>query len=247
MAFKDYFGGNSPDYARFRPTYPAALYTYMTGLAPGRELAWDCATGSGQAALGLASYFARVVATDASDRQIAAATPHPRIEYRVTPAETSLLVPASVDIVTVAQALHWLDLDAFYAEVRRVLKPNAVIAVWCYSLMRVAPKVDAVVDRYYRDIVGPYWPPERAYVDAHYRTLAFPFAEIAAPPFRMETRWTFEDFVGYIDTWSATQQYRRVRGDNPLEQVREPLVWAWGPDHPARTIVWPLHLRIAKV
>lgn len=247
MAFKDHFGGHAQDYARFRPTYPAALYTYLAGLAPARELAWDCATGSGQAALGLAVHFAHVVATDASAGQIAAAAAHPTIEYRVAPAEHSGLASANADLVTVAQALHWFDLDAFYAEVRRVLKPDGVIAAWCYALMRISPKVDAVIDRYYREIVGPHWPPERAHVDAHYRTLAFPFTEAVAPPFRMDTRWTLDEFIGYLDTWSATQRYVQANGTHPLEQIREPLAWAWGADRAARTIVWPLHLRIGRV
>jgi len=245
--FKDHFSGHSQDYARFRPTYPAALYAYLAGLTPGRSLAWDCATGNGQAALGLAAHFARVVATDASAEQIAAAAPHPQVEYRVAPADASGLAEKSADLVTVAQSLHWFNLEDFYAEVTRVLKPGGVVAAWCYALMRVAPKVDAVVDRFYREIVGPYWPPERAHVDAGYRTLAFPFTGIAPPPFRMETHWTLDELVGYLETWSATQRYRKANGTNPLDQIRDPLAWAWGAPRAARTVVWPLHLRAGRV
>ncbi len=246
MVFKDRFGGHSRDYARFRPTYPQPLYRYLAELVPVRRRAWDCATGNGQAAVGLAAHFERVIATDASAGQLAAAAAHPNVEYRTAPAEASGLEPASVDLVTVAQALHWFDLDSFYAEVGRVLKPDGAIAAWCYALVRVAPKVDAVIERYYRDIVGPYWPPERAHVDAHYQTLAFPFSEIQAPPFRMETRWTLDEFAGYLDTWSAAEEYRRAHRANPLDQIRDALAWAWGADHPTRTVVWPLYLRVGK-
>lgn len=247
MTFIDRFGGHARDYARFRPVYPPALYTYLAGLVAQRGLAWDCATGSGQAALGLVDHFARVTATDASREQIAAATPHPRIEYRAAPAERSGFAAASVDLVTVAQALHWFDVDAFYTEVRRVVKPGGVLAAWCYGLTRIAPDLDGVVDRYYRDIVGPYWPAERRHVDDQYRSIAFPFEDIAAPAFRMEQRWTLDEFLGYLATWSATQRYRETHGENPLELIRAPLARAWGEDSAPRVVGWPLHLRIGRV
>jgi len=177
-AFKDHFSSASDRYAAFRPDYPAALYAWLAGLSTARDTAWDCATGSGQAALGLAPHFRRVVASDASAEQIRHAGPHPGIEYRVAPAEASGLADRSVDLVTVAQAAHWFDLPRFYAEVARVLKPGGVLALWGYGRMVLPGDMDAPFRRFYGETVGPYWPPERALIDDAYRSLDFPFAEI---------------------------------------------------------------------
>ena len=247
MHFHDHFSGHAGDYARFRPTYPAALYAFLAGAVDACELAWDCATGSGQAAVGLAEHFARVIATDASGPQIAHAATHPRVDYRVAEATASGLPAASVDLVTVAQALHWFDNAAFYTEVRRVAKPDGVCAAWGYGLMRVTPAVDAVVEHFYRDVVGPYWPPERAYLDAGYRTLAFPFPEFAAPAFSMTATWPLADLLGYLATWSAAKRYAKVVGVDPLERVATDLARAWGPAHAPRAITWPLYLRVGRV
>ncbi len=159
--FADHFSAASADYARYRPDYPDRLFAYLADRAPGRRRAWDCATGNGQAARGLARHFAEVIATDASAQQIASAPPHRRVSYRVAPAEDSGLPDESVELITVAQALHWFDRPRFWPEARRVLVPRGVIAVWCYDLLSIDAEVDAVVGRLYRDVVGPYWPPER--------------------------------------------------------------------------------------
>ncbi|HEY4574270.1 MAG TPA: class I SAM-dependent methyltransferase, partial [Thermoanaerobaculia bacterium] len=183
MTFKDHFSGHASGYASFRPGYPTALFDFAASLAPGRALAWDCATGNGQAALGLAERFARVIATDASAEQLAQATPHPRIEYRQAPAEQSGLPDGAADLVTVATAVHWLDFDRFYAEAERVLAPDGAIVVWSYNLPRVTPEISALVDRLSYQIVKTYWPPERRWVDEEYRHLPFPFAEVEVPQF----------------------------------------------------------------
>ncbi|HEY6066574.1 MAG TPA: class I SAM-dependent methyltransferase, partial [Thermoanaerobaculia bacterium] len=178
-SFPDHFSGVAGAYAEHRPRYPDRLFEWVAGLAPRRELAWDCATGNGQAALGLADHFERVIATDASPAQIAAAVPHPRVEYRVAPAESSGLAAESADVVTVGQALHWFDRPAFYAEVRRVLRPGGVLAAWTYGHCLLGdPSADAAMRRFYSETVGPCWPPERALVDEGYRSIELPFEEI---------------------------------------------------------------------
>ena len=183
VSFKDHFSGHAADYSRYRPgAYPTALYQALAALAPDTARAWDCATGNGQAALGLAAHFEWVDATDASSKQIEVAQPHPRVRYATAPAEASGLVDASISLVTVAQALHWFDLPKFYTEVRRVAKPEAVIACWCYMHCAVTPAVDKATGRLYEDILGDsYWPPERKHVENAYRDLDFPFTRIELP------------------------------------------------------------------
>lgn len=240
--FKDHFSGHASDYSRYRPgTYPAALFKALAALAPDLECVWDCATGNGQAALGLAEHFQRVEATDASDKQIATAVSHPRIHYSVAPAEASGLPDRSVALVTVAQALHWLDLPRFYAEVRRVAKPEAVLACSCYMRCTVNAGVDAATERLYNSILGDaYWPPERKHVENAYRDLAFPFTRMVLPNFHMQVRWTLEAYVGYLRSWSATQNYIKRNGTDPLELVGDELLGSWGDPAAAREVRWPL-------
>ena len=238
---KDYFSAQSAAYAQHRPRYPEALFDFIAAQCPVREQAWDVATGNGQAARALAARFDRVVATDASRQQIASAAPHDRVTYRVEPAEASSLAVRSVDAVTVAQALHWLRHDRFYAEVRRVLKPGGLFAAWTYGLFRITPDVDRVLDRFYHDLVGPYWPPERHHVEAAYQTIPFPFDALDVPAFKIEVPWSVADVRGYLGTWSATQRYREAEKRDPVEMVRPELEAAWGaPD--VRTVRWPLHV-----
>jgi SAM-dependent methyltransferase len=247
-AFSDHFAPVAASYAAFRPTYPPELYAWLASRVREHELAWDCAAGSGQATLGLAEHFSRVFATDASRAQVEAAAPHPRVSWRVVQAQDSGLPDASADLVVVAQALHWFDLDAFYAEVRRVLKPGGVLAVWTYGVIHVeGPDVDARVQVFYRDTVGPYWPPERRHVESGYRTLAFPFDEIAAPAFAMQAGWSLDELLGYLRSWSATGRYVAARGDDPVAALRRELEPLWGAPQAKRAIGWPLSLRAGRM
>ncbi len=242
--FKDHFSAKSDTYARFRPKYPASLYAYLASISPHHELAWDCATGSGQAAVGLAAHFDRVIATDASANQIAHAYPNPAISYCVAPAEKTRIAAASVDLVVVAQALHWFDLNAFYKEVERVLKKHGVIAVWSYNLMTVSPQIDVVIKRLYAKIVGKNWPSERRLVEDGYKSLAFPFREINAPSLRMTATWSLEQVIGYLHTWSAVQRYQEQNKHDPVTIIAAELCAAWGEGGGLKRISWPLSLRI---
>lgn len=244
MNFKDHFSKQAADYAKFRPRYPRELFVWLETIAPKTELAWDCATGNGQAAMDLAHVFKRVVATDASEKQVANAERHPRIEYRVATAEESGLETGSVDVVTVAQALHWFDLEKFYAEVRRVLKPGGVIAATVYKLATVSPAIDNVVNRYYSEIVGRYWPAERVLVEK-FEELPFPFAPIEIPPFEMVAEWNVEQLLGYLRTWSATQRFMAAEKRDPLADVENELRSAWGEE--VRRVVWPLTVRVGRL
>jgi len=244
--FKDHFSAHAEAYARSRPGYPPALFAHLAALAPSRQLAWDCATGNGQVAIGLAQHFERVMATDASAAQIGHAFPNDRIAYRVEPAEATSLAAASVDLVTVGQALHWFDLDRFYAEARRVLRSGGVIAAWCYGRCTIAPDLDAVVDRFYAEIVGPFWPPERVFVESGYATLPFPFAGVPMPTFSMQADWTADELIAYLGTWSATRRFEAEHGRDPRDEIAEPLINAWGSRHARRRIQWPLSFLVGR-
>jgi len=246
--FPDHFSSVADRYAEFRPRYPAALFDYLATLVPRSSLVWDCACGNGQATLDLAARFEKVIATDASREQIALAAPQPRIEYRVAPAEHSGLPDQSVGLVTVAQAVHWFDANRFHAEVKRVLAPNGVIAVWAYGINTVdGGEANQLVQHFYAKTVGPFWPPERKLVEEGYRTLPVPYPEITPPVFRMEARWTLDQLLGYFSTWSATNRYRKAKGCNPLEPLAGALKRGWGDAESLRQIVWPLTLRVGRM
>ncbi len=245
-SFADHFSSRATDYARYRPDYPEALFEFLAEVAPRRAVAWDCATGNGQAARGLAASFESVLATDASIHQIASATPRDRVHYAAATAEESPLADESVSLVAAAQALHWFDRARFWEEARRVLVPGGVIAVWSYHGFHATPEVKAAVHRYYKDIVGPYWPSERALVEKGYGALEFPFERIDPPPLRMEKFWDLASVIGYLRTWSATQRYEAALGRDPLELIREELAAAWGPPRRARAFGWDLDLRVGR-
>jgi SAM-dependent methyltransferase len=247
MTFKDHFSRLAAQYSAFRPTYPGTVFDHLAQLCRERRTAWDCACGNGQATVSLAEHFDSVVGTDASQQQLAVAPAHPKVVYRVATAEQSGLPSASMDLVTVAQALHWFDLDAFYGEVHRVLKESGVLAVWTYGVLHVDGEgVDPLLQEFYHDIVGPFWPPERKLVDAGYRGLAFPFAEIAPPALSMEERWDRVRLVGYLRTWSATARYVEARGVDPVAALDERLGAVWEDEHAVRKVTWPLAMRIGR-
>lgn len=246
MGFEDHFSHHAQEYAAHRPCYPQALFAHVISLAPGRERAWDCGTGNGQAARGLAAHFGEVIATDASKEQIANAVAHERVTYAVATAEDSGIDAESVDLITVAQAAHWFDLPRFYAEVNRVLKPRGVLAMWCYGLFRISPTVDPLLHRYYSDIVGPYWPAQRRFIDEQYQTLPFPFSTTATPAFTMETQWDLDEVKAYLRTWSASRRFGAANGADALADIEFALASAWGEPTNKKRITWPVHLRAGR-
>ncbi len=245
--FKDHFSTLASAYASFRPEYPSELFDWLSSLCTTHDLTWDCATGNGQAARHLAQHFKHVHATDASASQIDEAEGPANVAFSVAPAEASGLLDQSVDLLVVAQAVHWFDLEAFYTEARRVLKPNGVIALITYAHHRVNAEIDIPSLHYYEDVIGDYWPPERKWVETGYRDLPFPFAEITAPNFALEASWTLPHFVGYQATWSATKRYIETTGHNPIPALEAAIAPLWGDPDTQRTITWPLSLRVGRV
>ena len=235
-----YFKTQAALYAEYRPDYPAELFEFVAANAPARRLAWDCACGNGQAAVGLAEHFERVIATDASPEQISHARPHKRIEYRVAAAEESKLPSASADAITVTQALHWLNHEKFYAEARRVLVPKGTLTVTVYTdaIMDDA-KLDATFQHYNKQVVGPYWPAERKIVNEEYRSLPFPFERIPPPKLTLERQWSLAELAGYLRSWSATVRYVEANGTDPVVRFEREMAENWGDPQDRRTIRWP--------
>ena len=246
--FSDHFGKVAGQYADFRPRYPDALYAWLASQCTAHTLAWDDGCGSGQASVALAQHFAHVRATDPSREQILHAQLCAGVEYDIAAADNSSLPDRSVDLITVAQALHWFDLTSFYEEVRRVGKRGAVIAAWTYGIQHVDDKaVNAAVQHFYADVVGPYWPPERHHVETGYRELEFPFTLIEAPPFAMQQQWTLPQLLGYFRSWSATARYQAANGKDPVDALEGELLPLWGDPEQRRAVHWPLSLLAGRL
>lgn len=245
--FNDQFSAHAKSYADARPGYPFELFLYLGSLCKEHQLAWDCATGNGQAAESLAKVFDRVIATDASAEQIRQARAVDNIEYRQAAAEEQFLSPDSIDLLVVAQALHWFDIKAFFENVDRVLKPGAVLAVWSYGLTTISEEVDRVVQKLYGEILDDYWPAERLHVGQQYANIEFPYALIEGETFSMSQRWNLAQLSDYLMSWSAVQRYMEKQDSNPLQLIGQELEQAWGQDPEQELEVqWPLTLKIGR-
>ncbi len=245
--FKDHFSVGSGDYAAYRPTYPRALVDALAAACPATGAALDAGCGTGQLAVLLAERFEKVIATDASAAQIAAATPHARVAYRVAPAERSGLPEASVDLVAAAQAAHWFDLPAFYAEARRVARPGALLALVTYGVLHLDPPLEEAVQHFYWTTIGPYWPPERRHVEEGYRDFDFPFPGIALPPLAIEVSWRRAEFLGYVNTWSAVRALEKSAGRGSVAAFARDIAALWPDADGRRTVRFPLSVRAGRI
>ncbi len=246
IKMKDNFSAHAQAYAKYRPSYPPELFTYIRSICTGFETAWDCATGNGQLAKHLADMFAQVHATDISQQQLDHAVLQPNIHYSIQPAEQTNFVANSFDLVTVAQAVHWFNFEKFYAEVKRTAKQDGIIAIIGYGRFLCSPEIDRWVDELYDNIIGSYWDSERKYIDENYQTIPFPFKELPAPIINIEHDWTLQELVGYLETWSAVQKYTRQQGESPVRLIEEQLKKYWG-KAAKRTITFPLLLRAGSI
>lgn len=247
MDYINHFNNQSGKYLLFRPTYPNALYKFLATLVSHRGCVWDCATGSGQAAFALTKYFDVVLATDINREQLDAAPGHSSIHYLCCAAENTPIQSNSVDLITVAQALHWFNLELFYQEARRVANPSAFIAVWCYSLGHMNNAIDPLIEHLYSTILGDkYWPLQRRFIDEAYQTIPFPFEKIKTPVFAIEKELTFKQLIGYLQTWSAVKEYYQQTKNDPLMLIYDELRAAWG-DATTYKMHWPLHLLVGKI
>ncbi len=243
---KDNFSHQADVYAQYRPGYPKELFEYILGFVKEKDLAWDCGTGNGQSALQLSGYFKKIFATDISQKQLNNAAAKENIIYALEPAEKTSLTDKTVDLITVAQAIHWFKFDAFYAEVKRVAKPGAVMAGWTYSLLKISGEIDKIINEYHFFTLEKYWDPERKYVDDGYATIPFPFTEIKTPPFTIEVNWSLKDLEGYLNTWSALQKFIAVNSYSPVKDIIERIRPHWG-NGEKRKMIFPVHLRLGII
>lgn len=244
-AMKDYFSERSADYARYRPTYPPSVFKWIQELPCAKKRVWDCATGNGQFASGLTSVFSEVYASDLSGNQLQHAINPEQIQYSLQRAEATNYPDQYFDFVSVAQAIHWFDFDAFYHELKRVLRPGGMFFVCGYAQIKTFPEADAVIDYLYRDILDPYWFPERRYVDEGYQTIPFPLEELPTPGVTYDAAWSVDDLLGYLSTWSARTNYMREKQQDPLDLIHEKLRAVWGRNQ-TRTIQFPLLMRLGQ-
>lgn len=249
MGFHDHFSGHAPLYASARPSYPQELFEFLSAQCTGSGMAIDCASGNGQATKSLLKYFDTVLMTDASAEQLkqyaGADEGSEKLVRVVAVAERLPVADECADLLTVAQALHWLDFDSFCVELDRVLRPGAIFAAWSYGIHSIAPDIDALIAYLYEDLIGAYWPPERRLVEEGYAGYDFPFQEIQSPNFKLRKCWSIEQVLAYLNSWSAVQRYQREKGSNPVEAIVSPLTDLWG-EQAQREIQWPLTLKVRR-
>jgi len=238
---QDHFSSIASQYALGRIGYPEELYHFLSAQCAGHDLAWDCATGSGQAALDLTCSFSRVIATDISEELLALATPHPRISYHAASAEDSGVESDSVDLITVAQALHWFDLSRFWEEVTRVLKKGGVMAFWGYNWPVVEPGVDRLLEDL-KTVIAPFWPDRSSVLHGGYRSIRAPLHEVSCPAFEASAQWELDDYLAHLCSWSATRYHRERTGEDVMEQFKTAFAQVWSGGRVA--VKWPLILRV---
>ena len=244
---KDLFSKHSDLYARYRPTYPKELYDYILSFVKEKNIAWDCATGNGQAAVVLADHFKNVIATDISAAQIEKAIAKENIDYLVCPAESTPFEENTFDLVTVAQAYHWIKWDEFKKEVTRVSKPDAVIAVWMYYHHTTGDdKIDKTVRDFYENVTKPYWDYERKFVEEKYAAVEFDYELLPGKPFDSILSWQREDLIGYISSWSAIQKYIKINDNSPIQIIEEEIKRLWA-EGEVKKVVFPIYIKLGII
>ncbi len=248
IQFQDLFSSQSKTYAQFRPTYPQELFDYLASLTPSHETAWDCGTGNGQAAISLKRHFIKVWATDPSSAQISNAVSHKGVTYLVGAETQDKIENHSVDLITVAQALHWFQFDRFYSEVRRVATPGAIIAAWAYDFNQpIQPAIDSILNKLYFETLGPYWAPNNKLIWDGYKDIPFPFERIATPKFQMKANLNLVEFLGYLASWSSSAKFLEKNGYSALKDVYEQVLPLWGAAESKKLLQWNLHLLVGRV
>ena len=243
---KDNFSSSPEQYAKYRPDYPQAIFEFIYPLLDSKSVAWDCGTGNGQLARELSKDFNLVEATDISEQQLQHAFISDNIRYSPQAAECTDFLDNTFDLITVAQAVHWFDFEKFNQEVKRVGKPNSIIALIGYELIHITPEIDKIINHFYKDIIGEYWDPERRHLENKYQQIPFPFRELETPEINNIKLWTFKNLIGYLNTWSAVKHYQNKNNNNPIDQIENDLKQAWGTLE-VRRVIFPIIFRVGRV
>ena len=245
--FKDFFSQQASHYARYRPKYPAELFTFIKEIVQKTNFVWDVATGNGQAANELAKFFDHVYATDLSDEQLKYAIQQENIEYKKEFAESTSLANSSVDLITIATAIHWFDQPAFFKEADRVLKTKGVLFAWSYGGCKVNIEVDQIIDYFNFEYLVDYWH-EGAKMNWYdkYQSLILPFEPISTPNFICKANYNLEEVMNYMFSWSGVQNYIRLHQKNPIEIIQADLEKAWGDPLSVKEIKWHLHTKCSR-
>ncbi len=236
------FSERAHAYAQFRPTYPAGLFAWLAKLSSHTRCALDIAAGSGQASRPLLAHFDRVLACDASPEQLNSSIEWRTVQRFAAKAERLPLRDNTVDLVVVAQALHWFATPDFFKETRRILRPGGLFCAWCYSLLTIDPALDMIIQRLHGETLAGYWPRGRASVDAGYADIEAPFERLVTPVFFIETQWDLHQLLGYLRTWSAVAQWQNKHGKDPVQELAPLLAQQWDNSEQKRRVRWPLHL-----
>ncbi|MCA5004805.1 class I SAM-dependent methyltransferase [Sphingobacterium bovistauri] len=243
---KDHFSTSPEQYAKYRPDYPQTIFDFIYPLLNEKSVAWDCGTGNGQIARELSKDFKLVEATDISKQQLEHAFIAENINYSAQPAEKTNFTDNTFDLITVAQAVHWFDFDKFNTEVKRVGKPNSIIALIGYELFNITPEIDAVINHFYKNIIGPFWLPERKHIQERYQKIPFPFRELETPEINNIKLWKYEHLIGYLNTWSAVKHFKEKNKYNPIDDIENDLKNAWGSSE-IRRVIFPIIFRVGRV
>jgi len=240
------FAIESEQYARFRPTYPTELVELIVSLSPNLYSAWDVACGNGQLTHELSKYFEHVIGTDISQEQLDIAIKNENIQYKVESSAQSSLEKNSIDLITVAQAIHWFEFDSFYTEVKRVAKPDAIIAILGYELLSISKEIDDCIIDFYTKTLNGYWDERRKYIDEQYSTIPFPFEEMKIPHYSCKLQWNREDLLGYLSTWSAVKKYMKDTGNDAIEIIKPHIYSMWEVNQ-ERKVTIPIITKIARI
>ena len=243
---KDNFSKQSETYKKFRPEYPEELYKVILTHSKNRESCWDCGTGNGQVAKELSKNFKNVFATDISENQLKLAYKKPNISYSISRAEKTPFNDNQFDIITVAQAIHWFHFNSFYKEAKRVGKPNSKIFVIGYGLLKINPRIDKIITKFYTEIIGAYWDKERRHIDNKYNSIEFGFEEIPAPKnLEMALEWDMQQLIGYLNSWSSVQKYIVKNGSNPVDLIKKELLEL--ADNKTLNVSFPIFMKIGII
>lgn len=217
-------------YSKFRPTYPKALLDILTGYlvrsGSDQDTVVDIGCGSGQSTFYLQDSFKHCIGVDISKAQVQEAQKKceemhcKNVEFRVGNGMDLPMETASANAVTIAQAWHWMaNLEKFYSECKRILKPHGCLAVYGYGNVHLKNELcNQLVRDFYKNTLTGCWHKERCHIDNEYAEVDLPFSNVERHDIEMPKTYTVEDFIGYVSTWSGYEKYCAINPNNTVLQ-----------------------------